>query len=223
MQNIDIDLLNTKIDDLYNKKVWKYKLGTCRYEKEYRKQTEDDRIDNMLKICRSLEKSKFYVEQDLDCSMYIVANLDKFLEWQKKVFDNIIFNIIYNIPCIKDRERFEITYNKINIRFIENESFKRCPSFTIYDKIKNKVLRGFNIVDMMHEFSSNLLKENDNGFILSNKDCNSRVIVVTARKIEILNNMSSNFKVFIYNGLRYDSLLYLNDDYLEKTITSFFQ
>ena len=177
----------------------------------------------MLKICRSLEKSKFYVEQDLDCSMYIVANLDKFLKWQKKVFDNIIFNIVYNIPCIKDRERFEITYNKINIRFIENESFKRCPSFTIYDKIKNKVLRGFNIVDMMHEFSSNLLKENDNGFILSNKDCNSRVIVVTARKIEILNNMSSNFKVFIYNGLRYDSLLYLNDDYLEKTITAFFQ
>ena len=223
-ERVIINLLNTKIANLYNEKIWKYKLGVCRYEKEYRKQNKDDRIDNMLKICRSLQKSKFYVEQNLDSSMYIIANLDKFHEWQKNIFDNIIFNIIFNIPYIRDRERFEITCNTINIRFIENECFKQYPSFTIYDKIKNKVLRGFNFVDIIYEFSKNkfLLKDDNDIDIIKNYDCNSRILIITARKIEIVENMNANITYFIHYGLKYNTLLYLKDNYLQKTITDFF-
>lgn len=221
---ISIQSLNNKIADLYNEKIWKYKLGVCRYEKDYRKQKIDDRIDKMLKICRSLNKSKFYVEQNLDCSMYVIANLDIFCEWQKNKFDNMVFNIIYNTPCIRDRDRFEITCNKSNIRFIETENYKKTPSFTIYDKMKNKVLRGFNIIDIMYEYTykNYILKDYNDTSLFKDGDCNSKVIVVTARNIEITDNISAEITYFIMYGLKYGSLLYLKDDYLEKTITNFF-
>lgn len=225
MEQINIDSLNDKIANLYNEKIWKYKLGVCRYEKEYRKQKIDDRIDKMLKICRSLNKSKFYVEQNLDCSMYVIANLDIFYEWQKNKFDNMIFNIIYNIPCIRDRDRFEITCNQSNIRFIETEKYKKTPSFTIYDKIKNKVLRGFNIIDIMYEFinTNYLLKDNEDISVFKDGDFNSKVVVITARSIEITDNISAEITYFINYGIKYGSLLYLKDDNLEKTIFDFFR
>ena len=90
--------------------------------------------------------------------------------------------------------------------------------------MKNKVLRGFNIIDIMYEYTYKkyILKDYNDTSLFKDGDCNSKVIVVTARNIEITDNISAEITYFIMYGLKYGSLLYLKDDYLEKTITNFF-
>ena len=219
----------SKIESTFNSELYNT-LSFANFIQTY----EKDEIEThfLSKIC------KFFGVRDRLTSTYLLEKHhiykwlyysmypSSFLDWQKQTFDNIVFKIINDIfdPLCKDR--YEICFNQANIRFIESENFVKPPSWTIYDRYSNKVMRGFCIFDIIYYIKVNgcLFKtsDRDQNIIDSNNDINSSIIVITGDKYDVKKNIGTSYSI-LHQGFKNDIIMYFDSNILMKKIKNFFE
>lgn len=221
-----ITKINIYINDHFCYQTWNEKLDKTIYEKKYLEKYYDERIMKAMQTCRSINYAKYLVDNRLDAIYNIIVNKEEYDEWQRQMLDEIVFNIVNKIEFVQDSERFEISFNETNIKFLENEKYVKPPSFTIYDKHYNKVFRAFNIVDLLYEFEicnkQTLFHDYDDSLFIQNNDINCRIIIITARNIVINNKSTSNLINLLSSCIKYNALFFCKFETISNTISNFF-